>query len=121
MATFVRRTSAPAYPLESAALPAVTWWSAAAMAVDIGFSRTSFGLLLPAIKRDLAGSYGVYGWVASANFAGYLLGTIALLVLLRHLRSRESATVLSLVLLAITTAVQAFCHTLVLLALLRAI
>lgn len=57
--------------------------AAAVFAAILGFSRFSFGLLLPAIKGELRGSYAAYGLVASANFAGYLAGTVAVPKLLK--------------------------------------
>lgn len=57
--------------------------AAAVFAAILGFSRFSFGLLLPAIKAELRGSYSAYGLIASANFAGYLAGTLVVPRLLK--------------------------------------
>ncbi|MBV9231128.1 MAG: hypothetical protein JOZ18_17590, partial [Chloroflexi bacterium] len=57
---------------------ALTWWAAASFAAIVGFSRISYGLLLSSIRADLRGAYSLYGLVNTANFVGYLLGTLAL-------------------------------------------
>jgi predicted MFS family arabinose efflux permease len=44
--------------------------------VGQSFARFSFGLLLPAMKSDLAISYGLAGWLGTINLFGYLIGTI---------------------------------------------
>jgi predicted MFS family arabinose efflux permease len=72
------------------ALPAAVWWAAAAFATLLGFSRISFGLLLPFIKHDFPASYTEYGIVASANFAGYLAGLIGTTLLPRRFHDRRS-------------------------------
>ena len=56
----------------------LTWWTAAAFATIVGFSRISYGLFLPSIQANIGGSLSSYGVVNAANFAGYLLGTLAL-------------------------------------------
>lgn len=63
-------------------------WGAAAFAVILGFARLSYGLLLPALREALPGSYGAFGLVGSANLAGYLVGTLAVPALLRRDRDR---------------------------------
>lgn len=52
-------------------------------AAILGFSRFSFGLLLPPLMHEMHGPYGAYGAIAGANFAGYLLGTAAIELLLK--------------------------------------
>ena len=54
-----------------------------AIGVDIGFARLGYGLLLPAIRIDLGGSYGTYGLIGALHLAGYLGGTLAAPPLLR--------------------------------------
>jgi predicted MFS family arabinose efflux permease len=44
--------------------------------VGQSFARFSFGLLLPAMKADLGVTYGLAGWLATINLAGYLIGTL---------------------------------------------
>jgi predicted MFS family arabinose efflux permease len=59
---------------------------ALASAVAQSFGRFSYALLLPAIDRDLLGSYAVAGLVGTANVAAYLLGTLAVSALSRWIR-----------------------------------
>ncbi|MGY1779660.1 MFS transporter [Geodermatophilus sp. SYSU D01036] len=59
---------------------------ALASAVAQAFGRFSYALLLPAIDRDLLGSYAVAGLVATANVTAYLLGTVAVSALSRRAR-----------------------------------
>lgn len=59
---------------------------ALASAVAQAFGRFSYALLLPAINRDLLGSYAVAGLIATANVTAYLLGTLAVSTLSRRAR-----------------------------------
>ena len=59
---------------------------ALASAVAQSFGRFSYALLLPAINRDLLGSYAVAGLVATANVTAYLVGTAAVSALSRRAR-----------------------------------
>ena len=59
---------------------------ALASAVAQAFGRFSYAMLLPAINRDLLGSYAVAGLVATANVAAYLVGTLAVSALSRQAR-----------------------------------
>jgi len=68
-------------PRDSSAL-AVTV-AALAIAADIGLARVGYGLVLPAIRRDLGGNYAIYGLIAAVHLGGYLAGTIAAPALLR--------------------------------------
>ena len=45
--------------------------------VGQSFGRFSFGLLLPAVKKDLHISYGLAGWLGTMNLAGYAVGAAA--------------------------------------------
>lgn len=47
-----------------------------AIAIDIGLARLGYGLLLPAIRSDLGGSYSLYGAIGAAHLGGYLAGTL---------------------------------------------
>ncbi|MBV9228565.1 MAG: YbfB/YjiJ family MFS transporter, partial [Chloroflexi bacterium] len=71
-------------------------------AAIVGFSRISYGLLLPSIRADLRGAYSLYGLVSTANFVGYLLGTLALPLLLALWRNRLKLTVAALLLMNAT-------------------
>ncbi len=53
------------------------FWAFLAMLVDIGLARFGYGLLLPQMRADLGGAYGVYGTIATLHFAGYLAGSLA--------------------------------------------
>ena len=59
---------------------------ALASAVAQSFGRFSYALLLPAIDRDLLGSYAVAGLVGMANVAAYLLGALVVSGLARRAR-----------------------------------
>ena len=101
--------------MSSNRLPAAVWWSAAAFATLIGFSRVSFGLLLPFIKHEFPASYTAYGIAAAANFAGYLAGLIGTAFLPRRFHDRRANTV-ALATLAVTLAVSATAPTLAVIA-----
>lgn len=72
---------------------AITLCSFSAYAVVVGFARFSYGLFLPAIKADFGGYYTIYGTVATANFTGYLLGTLSIPFLANYFRRRPTITV----------------------------
>ena len=40
------------------------------------FARFTFGLLLPAMKKDLGISYGLAGWLGTINLAAYFVSTL---------------------------------------------
>lgn len=80
----------------------LTILAALSMAAVSGFARVSLGLLLPAIKHDFPGSYFTYGWVASANFFGYLVGNALLPLLLARSRNRLLLNTLSILLMGAT-------------------
>lgn len=50
--------------------------AAACFAAIMGFSRLAYGVLVPPMARALGGTYALYGAIGSANFVGYLLGTL---------------------------------------------
>jgi predicted MFS family arabinose efflux permease len=62
---------------------------AMAAGVAQAFGRFSYALLLPAIDRDLLGSYALAGLVGTANVATYLLGTLAVSALARRVAPAE--------------------------------
>ena len=88
--TGVTRTTSPA---------AVVALVALASAVAQSFGRFSYALLLPAIDRDLLGSYAVAGLLGTANVAAYLVGTVAVSALSRR---ADPATLLRAGLVATT-------------------
>src|SRR5215472_7530737 len=80
---------APASPLAAAPRSGpLLWWAACSFAAILGFSRLSYGLLFPAVQRDLGGTYSVYGTLATLNFVGYLLGTLCVPLVLARTRRR---------------------------------
>jgi len=97
----------------------LTLWSAAAFAVILGFSRLSYGLVLPALRANLHGSYGVFGLVGSANLGGYLLGMLLVPILLSHIHDRRRLNTLALLALNLTMIASALSVSLIDLALWR--
>lgn len=80
-----------------------TLWASCLFAVILGFSRLSYGLLLPGIQRSLGGSYSLLGGVGTLNFIGYLAGTLLLpFILPRFPRRRPEMTLLSCLALGVT-------------------
>ena len=55
-------------------------------AVSNGLARFAYGLILPAMRDDLALSYTVAGWINTANAIGYLVGAVAMFALGGRLR-----------------------------------
>ena len=51
-------------------------WAAACFAAIMGFSRLAYGVLVPAMRVSLGGSFGLYGAIGAANMIGYLCGTL---------------------------------------------
>lgn len=78
------------------ALSWLTWWASFALATLVGFSRLSYGLLLPALRADLGGSFSVLGTLATVNFVGYLLGMLVMPVLLARIHNRAGLNLLAL-------------------------
>ncbi|MBA2680888.1 MAG: YbfB/YjiJ family MFS transporter [Ktedonobacteraceae bacterium] len=68
----------------------LTWLAASSFAALLGFARLSYGLLLPALRADLGGSYSIYGVLSTINFVGYLLGTLTTPVLLVRVQNRSA-------------------------------
>ncbi|MFK7965920.1 MAG: YbfB/YjiJ family MFS transporter [Burkholderiaceae bacterium] len=58
-------------------------------AVSNGFTRFSYGLILPAMQEDLAWNYTQAGAINTANAIGYLIGAIVALMLTRRLGARR--------------------------------
>src|SRR5258705_1839296 len=51
------------------------------LGVAMGIGRFAFTPILPMMQQDAAVSVAVGGWLASANYLGYLLGAIAAVAL----------------------------------------
>ncbi len=75
--------------------------AALAIAADIGLARVGYGLVLPAIRRDLGGTYAVYGAIAAVHLGGYLAGTLAAPRVLRDRARRPRVTAISQLLVAL--------------------
>ncbi|MGN7456047.1 YbfB/YjiJ family MFS transporter [Paenibacillus pasadenensis] len=73
------------------ALNPLTLWASLLFAVILGFSRLSYGMLLPGIQRAIGGSYGQLGTLGTVNFIGYLAGTLSLPLLLARFPGRRAA------------------------------
>ena len=52
------------------------WAGLAALAVAIGIGRFAFTPILPMMQNDFGLSVAAAGWLASANYAGYLAGAL---------------------------------------------
>ena len=53
-------------------------------AVSLGVTRFAYGLLLPPMRTDLGWSYALAGFMNTANAMGYLLGALAMPLLLQR-------------------------------------
>src|SRR6202162_5281772 len=52
-----------------------------ALGVAMGIGRFAFTPILPMMQQDAAVSVGEGGWLASANYLGYLLGALSAVAL----------------------------------------
>lgn len=94
-------------------------WAALGFAFNLGFTRLSYGLLLPALRRDFSGAYAVFGLVNTANLIGYFLGTLATPFLLRRIGRPIAVNAVALGTLTVTLAASTYAGDLYQLALLR--
>ncbi|WP_220191628.1 YbfB/YjiJ family MFS transporter [Ktedonospora formicarum] len=78
------------------------WWAACSFAAILGFSRLSYGLLLPALRTDLGGSYSAYGILGTMNFVGYLFGTLTLPFLLAQVWQRLALNLIASCAMSVT-------------------
>ncbi len=99
-------------PRGQSASSALTWWAACAFAAILGFSRLSYGLLMPALHAILGVSYSILGLVQTLNYGGYLLGTLLLPLLLLRVRNRIGLNLVALVAMGICMAASALSWTL---------
>lgn len=53
--------------------------------VTNGFGRFAYGLILPAMRADLNWTYAQAGWLNTANAAGYVLGAVGTMILVRRI------------------------------------
>ncbi|MGJ0223501.1 YbfB/YjiJ family MFS transporter, partial [Streptococcus pyogenes] len=67
------------------------WTTALSLAVSVcichGIGRFSYALVLPAMQESLRWSYEVASWLNTANSLGYIVGSLASLVLLRGINA----------------------------------
>jgi predicted MFS family arabinose efflux permease len=55
---------------------ALTLWSSAVFALQIGVARLGYGLALPAIRSTLHGNYTLYGTINAVSLGGYMVGAL---------------------------------------------
>lgn len=96
-------------------------WAFVSFAVNLGFSRFSYGVVLPALHREFPASYGAFGVVNSVNLGAYLLGTVLAPFVVRDERWCGRAYVISTLLVGIGLAGSAAVHDLAALAAWRAL
>lgn len=61
--------------------------------VTNGFARFAYGLILPAMQKDLGWSYTEAGWLNTANAFGYILGSLLTFALVRWVASSRLFTI----------------------------
>ena len=83
---------------------ALLGWAFASFAVNLGFARFSYGLLLPALHHTLGDTYAALGASNAVNFAGYLAGTISVPWVLRYQRARGALFIVSTGMVGLTLA-----------------
>lgn len=71
----------PTVPTRGASPAAVTLTGLTALAVAMGIGRFAFTPILPMMQDDAGLSVAGGGWLASANYLGYLLGAVSAMVL----------------------------------------
>ena len=64
---------------------ALVAWAALGIALNVGIARFTYGVILPALQRDLALDYFGGGALNAAHLLGYLAGTLAAPMLARRL------------------------------------
>src|SRR4051812_22396045 len=93
-------------------VPAAAPWAIAlaglaALAAAMGIGRFAFTPLLPLMQDDFALSMSDAGWLASANYIGYLLGALSAL----RIRMRPTAAIrASLALIGLSTLAMGLDH-----------
>jgi len=74
----------PLPSLLSSSAAALAAWAALGIALNVGIARFTYGVMLPALQRDLALDYFGGGALNAAHLLGYLAGTLAAPALARR-------------------------------------
>lgn len=82
--------AAPAEPRERLPYPLILW-AVLAIALNIGMHRFTFGVTVPALRRDLSLDYLASGTLNAVHMAGYLAGTLIAPLLVRRFGIRPLA------------------------------
>jgi MFS family permease len=80
--------------------PRWAWAGAIALAVAMGVGRFVYTPILPAMVQALHLDHAMAGWIASANFAGYLAGAV---LASRFEKQARAAAIAGLLMSALTT------------------
>lgn len=80
MRSAVEKTKEAPFPI------ALIGWAALGILLHVGLARFTYGVMLPALKRDLALDYFGGGALNAVHLLGYLAGTLAAPLLARRLR-----------------------------------
>ncbi|KGD93315.1 MFS transporter permease [Achromobacter sp. RTa] len=81
---------------------ALAWPAALALAAAMGIGRFAFTPVWPSMAQEAGLSLAQGGWLASANYAGYLLGALAAIAWpIRRLRGALAASLLAVALLTL--------------------
>jgi predicted MFS family arabinose efflux permease len=82
-------------------------WAAACFGSILGFSRLAFGLFLPSMRDDIGGNYSAYGLAQTSNFAGYLIGTLAVPAILARYSNRPKLALIGLIVMNLSLGLHA--------------
>ncbi|WAI83999.1 MULTISPECIES: YbfB/YjiJ family MFS transporter [Achromobacter] len=96
--------STPAYPSVSDSRSALSlaWPAALALASAMGIGRFAFTPVWPLMAQEGGLSLAQGSWIASANYAGYLLGALAAVAWpVRHARAQLAISLLAVALLTL--------------------
>lgn len=96
--------STPAYPstFDSRSALSLAWPAALALAAAMGIGRFAFTPVWPLMAQEGGLSLAQGSWIASANYAGYLLGALAAVAWpVRHARAQLAISLLAVALLTL--------------------